>query len=285
MAWQRTIAFGYRMCQGEIICDPTEAEAVKDIFARYLRGESLHHIAEAMESQGIRYHERTEQWNKNMIKRVLENSHYHGDEQYPSIISKEKYHAAQEQKKDNNVYVPCAISGNIRSKVVCGRCGAKLNRVRKIRKISKWECENLDCSRIINISDEQLNAVISSLMDVLVHTPCALTARIPIQPTQSSSAQRIANELTNAFNRGTESVEYLRTLVLACAAERYNELPDCSIQYKTDRLRQRLETGERSEAIWQELFNTAVRSIRITDSNNIVLELVNGQLIRKEEDI
>ena len=116
------------------------------------------------------------------------------------------------------------------------------------------------------------------------HTPETLTKRIPIQPSQGGSAQRIANELTNALNRGAESMEYLRSLVFACAAERYNELPDSSLQYKVDKLRQRLESGERDETIRQELFNTAVRSIRINDPDNIALELVNGQLIGKEAD-
>ncbi len=154
----------------------------------------------------------------------------------------------------------------------------------KNRKTSRWECENPACGHTVYISDEQFNATVIDLLETLAHTPEALTKRIPIQPRQGGSAQRIANELTNALNRGAESVEYLRSLVFACAAERYNELPDSSIQYKTDKLCQRLESGERGEAIRQELFNTVVRSIRINDPDNMALELVNGQLIGKKAD-
>lgn len=284
MAWQRTIPFGYRMRQGEIVCDPTEADAVKDIFVRYLQGESMQRIAEAMEAQGIRYHERTKSWNKNMVKRVLENAHYLGDEQYPGIISEANYQAAQKRKTANNIYAPCGVSVEIRGKTACGHCGAKMIRACKNRKTSRWECQNPDCGHTVYISDEQFNATVNTLLDTLAHTPEALAVRIQIQPRQGGSAQRIANELTNALNRGAESVEYLRTLVFACAAERYNELPDSSIQYKTDQLRQRLESGERGEVIRRELLNTAVRSIRITDPDNIALKLVNGQLIGKEAD-
>ncbi len=284
MAWQRTIPFGYRMRQGEIVRDPTEADAVKEIFARYLQGDSMQRIAEAMEAQGIRYHERTKCWNKSMVKCVLENPHYLGDDQYPSIISEENFQAAQKRKRANNIYAPCRVSGDIREKTVCGHCGAKMIRAIKNRKTSRWECENPDCGNSIHIADEQFNVAIYTLLDTLAHTPEALAARIPIQQKQGNSAQRIANELTNALNRGAESVEYLRTLVFACAAERYNELPDSSIQYKTDKLRQRLESGESGEAIRQDLLNTAVRSIRITDPDNIALELANDQLIGKEAD-
>ena len=284
MAWQRTIPFGYRMQQGEIVCDSVEADVVRDIFDRYLKGESLQIIATALTARGIRYHEGTNCWNKNMVKRVLENAHYLGDDQFPSIISGENYQAVQRRKTANNIYVPCGVSGNIRGKTVCGHCGSRMIRTCKNRKTSRWECKNPDCGRLIHISDDQFNTMVSALLDALAHTPEALAARIPQEPARHSNATRYANELINALNRGTESMEYLRSLVFACAAERYNELPDSSIQYKTDKLRQRMESGERGEAIRQELLNTAVRSIRITDPDNIALELVNGQLVGKEAD-
>lgn len=284
MAWQRTIPFGYRMQQGEIVCDSVEADVVRDIFDRYLKGESLQIIAISMTARGIRYHERTDCWNKNMVKRVLENAHYLGDDQFPSIIRGENYLAAQGRKTASNKYAPCGVSGNIRGKSVCGYCGSKMIRACKNRKTSRWKCENPDCGLVIHISDDQFNTMVSALLDALAHMPEALAARIPQEPVRHSNAARFANELTNALNRGTESMEYLRSLVFACAAERYRELPDSSLQYKVDKLRQRLDSGERGEAIRQELFNTAVRSICINDPDNIALELVNGQLIGKEAD-
>lgn len=282
MAWQRTIPFGYRMRHGEIVRDPAEADAVKDIFARYLQDESFQHIAVALTASGVRYHQHTDCWNKNMVKRILENAHYLGDETYPSIINEKDFLAARMLKSDKNSHAPCAVSAGIREKTVCGRCGAKLRRACKNRKSSRWDCENPDCGHTFHISDEQLNATVNALLETLAHTSEALTPRIPSEPMPRGNAQRVANELTNAFNRGTESVEYLRTLVFACAAERYNELPDGSLQHKVDKLRERLESGEYGETIHQELLKTVVRSIRIADHNIITLELVNGQHIGKE---
>lgn len=282
MAWQRTIPFGYQMRQGEIECNAAEAAAVKDVFARYLQGESLQYIATVLTAQGVRYHQHTDCWNKNMVKRILENAHYLGDEQYPCIIGEKDYLAAQTLKEGKNSYTPCAVSAEIRAKAVCSRCGARFHRIVKNRKTSRWDCENPDCGHTINISDEQFNATVNTLLETLAHTPETLTKRIPIQPSQGGSAQRIANELTNALNRGAESMEYLRSLVFACAAERYRELPDNSLQYKVDKLRQRMDSGENGETIRQELLDTAARSIRVTDPDNITLELVNGQHIEKE---
>lgn len=282
MAWQRTIPFGYEMRQGEIEINRMEADTVKDIFTRYLQGESLQHIAATLTAQGIRYHQHTDCWNKNMVKRILENGHYIGNELYPRVIDEKDFLAARMLKSDKNVHTPCKVSGEIRGKAVCGRCGAKLDRAIKNRKTSRWECANRNCGHTILISDERLASEVNALLETLAHAPETLTPRIPAEPVQSGNAQRVANELTNAFNRGTESMEYLRTLVFACAAERYNELPDGSLQHKVDKLRERLESGEYGETIHQELLKTAVRSIRIADHNISTLVLVNGVTIAKE---
>ena len=282
MAWQRTIPFGYQMRQGRIERNAADADTVRDIFARYLQGESLQHIAMAMAAQGIRYHERTAKWNKNMVKRVLENSRYLGDEQYPRVISDEDFNAAQTLKACKNTYTPCKVSDEIRAKAVCGQCGAKIIRVAKRRKTALWKCENPDCGYTAYISDEGLNATVNAMLDDLAHTPEALTRRIPQEAKPSGNAQRVANELTNALNRGAESVEYLRSLVFACAAEKYSELPDSSLQYKVDKHRKRLESCETDDALRKELLETAVRSIRITGAGSVALELVNRQIIVKE---
>lgn len=270
------------MRQGRIVCNGEEADTVRDIFARYNQGESLQHIATAMTARGVRYHERTERWNKNMVSRVLENGHYLGDEQYPRVVDETDFLAARMCKADRNTHAPCKVSGEIRVKTVCGCCGAKLNRALKNRKTARWDCENPNCGHTAHIGDEGLVAAVDALLDELAHTPEALARRIPQETAAGSGARRIANELTNALNRGAESVEYLRSLVFACAAERYSELPDGSLQYKVDRLRQRMESGDAGEMLRKELLETAVRSIRFTDADSITLELVNGQIITKE---
>ena len=73
MAWQRKIPFGYEVRGGLIQPHPQEADAVRYIFRQYQAGASLLAIAEDMTRQGIRYHRHTAEWNKNMVKRILEN--------------------------------------------------------------------------------------------------------------------------------------------------------------------------------------------------------------------
>ena len=78
MAWQRKIPFGYQIQNGRVACHPEEMDAVKAIFSHYLLGSSYNQIADAMTRQGVRYHQHTAQWNKHMVKRILENEKYLG---------------------------------------------------------------------------------------------------------------------------------------------------------------------------------------------------------------
>lgn len=79
MAKNRVIPFGYCMKSGEITVDFTESKAIVRIFEEYLGGSSLLQIAKLMESEKIRYSESSDRWNKNMVKRIIENEKYLGN--------------------------------------------------------------------------------------------------------------------------------------------------------------------------------------------------------------
>ena len=77
------------MKNGEITTEPKEVYAVVAIFDEYLKGRSLSEIAKLMQSEKIRYNAISDKWNKNMVKRIIEN------ERYPMIYRKlEMLHTA-----------------------------------------------------------------------------------------------------------------------------------------------------------------------------------------------
>ena len=87
MPKNRTIPFGYGMKNGEITTNPKEVYAVVTIFDEYLNGKSLSEIANLMQYENIRYSEDSDYWNKNMVKRIIENEKYLGNDTYPQIIA------------------------------------------------------------------------------------------------------------------------------------------------------------------------------------------------------
>jgi site-specific DNA recombinase len=99
---QKRIAFGYfREGKHSIILHEGQAAAVKLIFEYYSEGRSMAFIQETFENIGIPSPLNNKKWNKQAIANILSNSHYLGDETYPTIISKEQFELAQKMKKDN----------------------------------------------------------------------------------------------------------------------------------------------------------------------------------------
>lgn len=82
MKKNRTIPFGYMMKNGEIHQESAESKAVQEIFRLYLDGNSLLAIASMMSSKGVSYNGINTVWNKNMVKRILENEKYIGRNGY-----------------------------------------------------------------------------------------------------------------------------------------------------------------------------------------------------------
>lgn len=146
MAWQRKIPFGYQVQNGRINCQPEEAKFVRSIFSHYLLGSSYSQIADEMARQGVRYHQHTAQWNKHMVKRILENERYLGMDGYPRLVTDEEFLAVRLRRREQNTYAPCPSEIiPIRNKAVCALCGEKMTRDTKSHGRPRWRCKNPEC--------------------------------------------------------------------------------------------------------------------------------------------
>ena len=95
MLKNRNIPFGYCITNGGYVVNDTEAEAIRQIFVRYIGGDSLKTIAAQMT---VSYNACKPVWNKSMVSRVLENRRYLGENGYPAIISQEDFDTANQIK-------------------------------------------------------------------------------------------------------------------------------------------------------------------------------------------
>ena len=87
----------------------------------------------------------------------------------------------------------------------------------------------------------------------------------------STDALRIENELALCFNRADINPEYMKTLIMAAAAERYAGLNDPTPAHRLALLRQKLELEpENEETLW-ELFESAVTHVCIGKGGEISL--------------
>ena len=82
----RTIPYGYCMKDGKIAVNEDEARALKNLFQNYLNGMSL---AAAAQSAGIPF-------THSVVRRMLENPLYAGNERYPALIKEDWLNQAHE---------------------------------------------------------------------------------------------------------------------------------------------------------------------------------------------
>ena len=99
MGNNRKLPFGYLMELGEVTIHEEEAECVRWIFQVYLEGVSFKSLAASLQGKAVPYEE-DRPWNKNMVARILADSRYIGEKEYPVIIPKAQFDAAQTRRSE-----------------------------------------------------------------------------------------------------------------------------------------------------------------------------------------
>ena len=174
MPKNRVIPFGYCMRNGEITVDFNESKAVARIFEEYLNGSSLQQIAKLMESEKVQYSEISDRWNKNMVKRIIENEKYLGNEKYPQIIGEKFFTQANEKRmlKATSVYVIPEDLQEIRNRTYCLECGHRLSRIGGSSRYEKWDCRNPDCYKFeYQLTDQMIIGVVLTVLNAAIANP------------------------------------------------------------------------------------------------------------------
>ncbi len=110
MLKNRNVPFGYEVVNGKLEPNETEAESVRKIFADYIGGKSLKIIASEMK---VPYNSGKQNWNKNMVCRILENRKYLGENGYPKIISEMDFEKAARIKLERRTCCEDALQNGL----------------------------------------------------------------------------------------------------------------------------------------------------------------------------
>lgn len=241
MPKNRTIPFGYCMKNGEITTEPKEVYAVVAIFDEYLKGRSLSEIAKLMQSEKIRYNAISDKWNKNMVKRIIENERYLGTEKYPQLIAEDIFRQANEKrvKKATTLNLISDDLQEIRNVTYCAECGHKLSRIGGNSKYEKWDCRNPDCYKLeFRLTDQMIIGAVLNVLNSAIANPSLLESGGEIS-TYSPTAdivckQNEINQMTDSpqvdFDRVKAEIFKLAEMKYDCCT--YNESPQ-----KTEELR------------------------------------------------
>ena len=235
--------FGYKMALGEIVIQEAEARLVQGIFRRYIAGESLNELTEALRQQDIPYDE-GRLWNKNMVARILADIRYTGEKGYPKLIDEEQLIAANE-KRSNKPQLPKKTEAQ---KVLRRLCGTP--------------------------PSEQVEQSVTYLLNGLANYPDRIQHRRSPTPVTYSKTQEA---LDNTLEQQPIDEDSAKGLILQLAAEQYAALGN--EEYETNRLRRLFSAFECVAELNADLLKNTVSEVLVT-RQNVKLRLKNGQIIQ-----
>ena len=280
MARNRVILFGYCMKNGEITTEPKEVYAVEEIFREYLNGSSFLQIAKLMESEKIRYSEDSDRWNKNMVKRIIENEKYLGTDKYPQIIDEDIFKRANEKRvqKATTLNLVCDDLQGIRKVTYCLECGEKLFRKTNGKGREYWNCGNPDCFKYeYRLTDQMIIGAVLTVLNTAIANPSLLEYGGEISvysPTvdvirQQNEINRMTDSAQIDFDRVKAEIFRLAELKYDCCT--YNDSPQ-----KTAEIKALLENHEQLNTLDIGLFKSCVNRILISHFCTIEVEFING---------
>lgn len=278
-----TAPFGYAIEMGKLTIHPSESEIVRQIFASYLAGASLKTIADDLAVHEVEYLPGESAWNKNRIKRILEDARYLGSGEFPALVDEADFHTAQSMKHDRNdrkAIQPENHISQISLPVVCAACGTAMKRTHHTkRKIhDAWECP---CGAKVRLADSGLLAGISEILNRLIAEP---TLIIEEEHQPDEERQLEIRRQQNEIGRQLEGFEFDRDAVqkdiFTLAVAKYKNLPDHATTYL---LRAAFEKSAPLASFSRELLEATAKRI-LLGSEGIFIMLKNGQTIGKDDN-
>ena len=272
------------MQKGEIVEEPTESQAVKDIFKLYLDGKSMSELARQMSISQISYNGITFDWNKNMVKRILENEKYLGKDGYPVLIDNETFNHANARKKSKATSVN-EISEElkiIRSLSYCTECGHRLSRFGGNTQTDKWDCRNPECSRFnYRLTDNMIKDILLHILNAVIANPDLLNTDSEISAyTPSIKVKYQQNELNRLMDNLQIDTEEAKTEILKLAELKYECCTYDEGPQKTEYLKELLSGKEQLNIIDYDLLKSCVSRILIGHFYTIEIEFINGVIIK-----
>ena len=242
----RKLPFGYKMEGGRPVVHPKEAEIVTAIFQQYATGSSYLEVVEVLKSQPIPY-DAGRSWNKNMIARILEDSRYLGQMEYPAIIDEELF--LQTNQKRGTKQVPPLTEAQKSLRRLSGQKMCK-------------EAENQ----------------VKSLLNTLIRNPDRIQQSADTTDHQEEIA-KLEADLETLLDSQPINEDATRQLIWQITAALYEAIP--SAEYETQRLWCIFAQAEPMDQLDADLLKSTVSQIKIDSDGAVSIRLKNDQIIER----
>ena len=275
----RNIPFGYCYQNGILAAHPQESQTVQAVFAAYLSGEPLSKIAAHLTAKLVEYLPGRWQWDKARVKRILDNTKYIGEGDFPPILKERDFQMAHRKKESANTNRQ-PMDEDIKlfkSLVHCHHCsGLMVRRMdSRFEKPVTWKCPV--CGYFLPLQDEEFKQRVFLLQKRLIDNPLLAEKEEAGIPVPSLEVRRLTNELYRKLDSGNFSEDELVNIDLECAVKNYDTIT--SARHITDRLTATLLHAGPLSTFDRELFQRTVSEIYLTRKGEVLLKLQNGVFV------
>lgn len=283
----RTILYGYNKHQFKYTVNDDEADIVKRIFNEYLDGKTLLRIANELTEEGVSYYKERTIWSKQVVRRIIENTHYAGDAEYPAIISRDVYTQANairlakggDREKDSEKI------HYLKYHTRCTQCGERVTRiVHYSRAHEAWKCVK-GCKISRYLDDGILESELLEIINQVISNPQLLITAKSGEENYCPSLkiqrdERTLNDLMQKDNLTFQSAKKVLFDILqekfeCCSLDKSGAVTEALISY----VGELQPLGE----VDIKLLNVLVDRILIRDDGQIAVRFINGAEVGKNE--
>ena len=284
----RTILYGYKKDHLLFYIIPEEADIVRRIFREYIAGKTMKNIAEDLSKEKVVYYKDKTTWTKNAVCRILENEHYKGDLEYPTIISQADYLTANAMKTDKGGKRDADTSevALLKRKMFCAECGHRFTRRKNYSGTrERWECPN-HCKLSFFLDDKSLYKKLALLINQVIGNPDLLHYDADIAERYEPTLELIRQdrEIDRMVEQKNPQFLPIKGAIYDAASNRYDCCHFDPSKAVTDKLIEYVRTLEKTETTDFALIERIVRSITVHTDGKLSVRFLNDKTVDEQED-
>lgn len=281
MKRNRYLPFGYEVFDGSICISENEAVIVQSIFEGYKSGLSYQTIADDLRARKVNYLENRYDWNKNRVKRILENKKYIGMSQMPRLIEEELFNEVQEliQNKTSSYRETPFEVIILRKLLFCDVCKRPLSRyITHNRDV--WKCENPECRVSVpkRVLEKALLTVQSKITNEHDNLKPVVSDHSSIKVDENIVA--LKESLKSEMNKSNLDEEKIKELIFESAKTVYDQMDDGSNERAANFLRERLSQTKVEDKVNYILITEISSAVYVTREKSIILKLKSDQIVQ-----
>lgn len=276
----RKVLFGYfRDYTGFHIIE-SEAATVRYIFSSYIAGDSLNDIAKHLTENRVVYYQGRNIWNKNMIKRILDNDRYCGTEAYPVIITVDSFSKVHDRLLQNCKYKKVESSPVIeflKPIVFCNVCGERFYRRSDKKGSHYWTCTN-GCKSGKCLSDEQIVKPLINCLTEIRSNPEIFYNSIKFDNcsyTPSLEVRKQEKEIDRLVEQGNLSFSVVSKMIIETISEKFLCCDYINSSDYTDEVIKVINYIDKNNPD-KAILETIIKKISVNQNGNIQIEFRNS---------